>query len=81
MMSDPSRPADGDIVVREQRRGRGMVYFLRAQPGPDQIEVGCRETALKDAATIADRRHVRAWLSEDGRAPMPLEPRRWTQRS
>ena len=74
MMSDPSRPADGDIVVHEQRRGHLVVYFLRAQPGPDQVMVRCRETALEQAASIATRRRVRAWLTMDGQVPLPLEP-------
>jgi hypothetical protein len=73
MMSDPSRPADGDIVVREQRRGHFVVYFLRAQPGPDQVVVRCRETALEQAASIATRRHVRAWLTTEGQVPVPLD--------
>ena len=73
MMSDPSRPADGDIVVREQRRGQAVLYFLRSQPGPDQVMVPCRETALAQAAMIARRRHVRAWLTADGQVPLPFE--------
>jgi hypothetical protein len=74
MMTDGSRPADGDIVVREQHRGQLVVYLLRSQPGPDQVIVRCRETALEQAASIANRQHVRAWLTIDGEAPTPLEP-------
>ena len=70
---DGSRPSDGDIVVREQRRGQMLVYLLRSQPGPDQIIVLSRDTALAQARSIATRVHVRAWLTIDGHAHLPLD--------
>ena len=72
-VAEHSRPTDGDIVVREQRRGQSLAYLLRAQPGPDQIIVWSRDTALAQAQSIANRRRVRAWLTVDGQAHVPLE--------
>ncbi len=71
MLADSARPMDGDIVVREQRRGQRLVYLLRSQPGPDQVVVSSRATALAQARSIALRVHVRAWLTVDGHAPQP----------
>ncbi|MNC86995.1 hypothetical protein D3C83_26890 [compost metagenome] len=72
MLSDSARPMDGDIVVREQQRGQRRVYLLRSQPGPDQIVVSSRATAFAQARSIALRVRVRAWLTVDGHAPLPL---------
>lgn len=72
LLADSARPMDGDIVVREQQRGPRLVYLLRSQPGPDQIVVSSRATALAQARSIALRVRVRAWLTVDGHAPLPL---------
>lgn len=68
-----ARPVDGDIVVHEQRRGHLLVYLLRARPGPYQIMVPSRDTALAQTQVIANRLGVRAWLTTDGQAHVPLE--------
>jgi hypothetical protein len=72
-MTDSSRPAQGDIVVCQQQRDELLVYILRSATGPDQILVHSRQTALEQAASIARRQRVRAWLTTDGRDHLPLE--------
>jgi hypothetical protein len=72
-MTDSSRPAAGDIVVCQQERNKLLVYILRPATGPDQVIVHSRQTALEQAASIAHRRQVRAWLTIDGCDHIPLE--------
>jgi hypothetical protein len=72
-MTDASRPAHDDIVVCQQQRGQLFVYILRGARSPDQVLVQSRETAFEQAASIARRQRVRAWLTSDGQDHIPLD--------
>ena len=58
-------PEDGDIVVREEKRGT-LVYVLHTAPGADQYEFRSREEGTAQAVALAKREHVRAWLTDEG---------------
>ena len=72
-MNEGSQPAHNDIVVCQQRRGPLFVYVLRGARGPDQILVRSLDTALDQAAVIASRQRVRAWLTSNGQDHIPLD--------
>ncbi len=59
-------PEDGDIVVREEKRGATLVYVLHTAPGADQYEFRRREEGIAQAVALAKREHVRAWLTDEG---------------
>jgi hypothetical protein len=59
-------PEDGDIVVREEKRGGTLVYVLHTAPGADQYEFRRREEGIAQAVALAKREHVRAWLTDEG---------------
>jgi hypothetical protein len=66
-------PEDGDIVVREEKRGGTLVYVLHTAPGVDQYEFRRREEGIAQAVALAKREHVRAWLTDEGYAFVLLE--------
>lgn len=57
-------PADGDVIVRRERRDGTFVYVLYAVPGPDQYVLRTREEGVTQALTFAKRHGVRAWLAD-----------------
>ena len=59
-------PEDGDIVVREEIRGGTLVYVLHIAPGADQYEFRRRDGAIAQGVALAERQHVRAWLTDEG---------------
>ena len=64
---------DGDIVVREEKRGGTLVYVLHTAPGADQYEFRRREEGIAQAVALAKREHVRAWLTDEGDDVVLLE--------
>jgi hypothetical protein len=61
-------PEDGDIVVREEKRGGTQVYVLHTAPRADQYEFLSREEGIAQAVALAKRERVRAWLTNEGYA-------------
>lgn len=61
-----SLPADGDVIVRRDRRDGTFVYVLHAAPGPDQYLLPTRKEGVAQALTFAKQRGVRAWLTDGG---------------
>jgi len=61
-----SAPENGDIVVREEKRGGKRVYVLHIAPGADQYLLRSREEAVAQAVAFAKRECVRAWLTDEG---------------
>ena len=59
-------PEDGDIVMREEKRGGTLVYVLHTAPGADQYEFRRRDEGIAQAVALAKREHVRAWLTDEG---------------
>jgi len=59
-------PADGDVIVRRERRDGRFVYVLQAAPGPDQYVLPTRKEGVAQALTFAKRQGVRAWLTDGG---------------
>jgi hypothetical protein len=59
-------PEDGDIVVREEKRGGTQVYVLHTAPRADQYEFLSREEGIAQAVALAKRERVRAWLTNEG---------------
>jgi len=59
-------PADGDVIVRRERRDGTFVYVLHAAPGPDQYVLRTRKEGVAQALTFAKRQGVRAWLTDGG---------------
>jgi len=59
-------PEDGDIVMREEKRGGTLVYVLHTAPGADQYEFRRRDEGIAQAVALAEREHVRAWLTDEG---------------
>jgi hypothetical protein len=65
-MPTRSTPGGGDIVVRKEIRGETPVYVLNIAPRADQYEFWRRDRALAQGAALAERQHVRAWLTDEG---------------
>ena len=65
-MTARSTPEDGDIVIREEARGRRVVYVLHTAPGADQYLLRSREEAIAQAVIWAKRQQVRVWLTDEG---------------
>ncbi len=60
-------PETGDVVVREVRRGRELVYFLHTTPNPAQIELKSHAHAVSAAMRYAEAHATCAWIvSADG---------------
>ena len=74
-------PENGDIVVREEKRGGTLVYVLHTAPGADQYEFRSREEGTAQAVALAKREHVRAWLTDEGYDFVLLEDFREANRS
>jgi len=66
VMPTRSTPQDGDIVVREEKRGGTLAYVLHTAPGADQYEFRRREEGIAQALALAKRQCVRAWLTDEG---------------
>ena len=65
-MATRSTPEDGDIVIREEKRDRSVVYVLHTAPGADQYLLRSREEAVAQALICAKRQQVRVWLTDEG---------------
>ena len=64
-MRSATSPEDGDIVVREERRGETPVYVLQTALGGDH-SAPIREEAIAKALVWAERQHVRVWVTDAG---------------
>jgi hypothetical protein len=74
-------PEDGDIVIREEKRGGTLVYVLHTAPSRDQYEFRRRDEGIAQAVALAKREHVRAWLTDEGYDFVLLEDFREANRS
>jgi hypothetical protein len=66
VMPPRSTPENGDIVVREEKRGGTLVYVLHTAPGADQYEFRRRDEGIAQALALAKRQCARAWLTDEG---------------
>ena len=53
-------------MIRQENRAGSVVYVLHTAPGPDQYVLRTREEAVAQAAKVAERQGVRAWLTDEG---------------
>jgi hypothetical protein len=65
-MPTRTTPEDGDIVIREEKRGGTLVYVLHTAPGADQYEFRRREEGIAQAVALSKSEQVRAWLTDEG---------------
>jgi hypothetical protein len=59
-----STPEDGDVVVQQDTRDGRCIFVLHIAPGPDQLLLHSRDTALAAARGFATRQQVRVWLTK-----------------
>ena len=57
-------PDQDDVVVRQRRGNRHVLYLLGTPATPDQFSIGTRFEAVTQAVAFARQQRVRAWFDD-----------------
>jgi hypothetical protein len=60
--ADDNRPHPGDLVLAWD----GRLWNISVHPGPPQLQMAVKSTAVTHASHLATRAQVAVWLTRDG---------------